>query len=78
MNGQIDIRIPTLHPLEIIYTKELTDRVSSRLRGLAVYWRPRPSGMRQYRYLNRFPSVDQCVTSFLHSLQDSLHGSKLN
>ncbi len=27
---------------------QLTDRVSSRLRGLAVYWRPRPSGTRQY------------------------------
>ncbi len=28
--------------------KGLTDRVSSRLGGLAVLWRPRPSGPRQY------------------------------
>ena len=32
----------------VVRTKGLTDRVLSRLRGLAVLWRPRPSGTRQY------------------------------
>ena len=41
--------IVSTHPLSTFSrTKGLTDRVSSRLRGLAVYWRPRPSGTQQY------------------------------
>ncbi len=45
-------------------TKGLTDRVSSRLRGLAVYWRPRPSGMRQYIIF--YPTII-CNRSFYSS-----------
>ena len=40
--------VPCLWHKRFSRTKGLTDRVSSWLRGLTVYWRPRPSGRRQY------------------------------
>ena len=36
----------------VLRTKGLMDRASSRLGGLAVWWRPSPSGMWQYNYID--------------------------
>ncbi len=48
----------------------LTDRVSSQLGGLAVCWRPHPSGTRQYImiYLFKASSIIQCSDAWLSSL----------
>ena len=43
-----------------VRTKVLTDHISSRPGGLAVLWRPRPSGTRQYIYCRDPPPLVFC------------------